>query len=419
MQTNISQRYATDPRAMEIDTILRKCVHCGMCLATCPTYQLLGDELDSPRGRIYQIKQVVEGHEPTADTLQHLDRCLTCRNCETTCPSGVDYGRLIDNGRAIVEERVPRGFLDRLKRAVLLSTLPFPRRITPLVRLGQCLRRAMPAALKHTIPEAAEAGAWPEPEFDRRFLVLQGCVQPALTPATNPALARVLARCGYSLLAPPGAGCCGAVPFHLNKQEAAKDHMRRNIDAWWPEVERGTAGIIASASGCGVMLKDYGHVLADDPAYAEKAQKISELSVDTVQAVRVAIDDIDEAALNTIKATAVSIGSVAFHPPCTLQHGQGLAGVTESVLRRCGFKLTRVDNSHLCCGSAGTYSIFQPKISRQLQDNKLDALEAGQPSIIATANIGCQLHLHKGSMTRSATPVVHWIELLDRAMDHG
>lgn len=399
---------------MEIESILRKCVHCGMCLATCPTYQLLGDELDSPRGRIYQIKQVVEGHAPTRDTLRHLDRCLTCRNCETTCPSGVDYGHLVDNGRAIVEERVPRDVSDRAKRRLLLALLPYPRRMAPLVKLGQKLRPLMPAAIKRSIPKPVDAGVWPKPDKDRRFLVLQGCVQPSLTPATNTALARVLDTLGYSLDNVDGAGCCGAVPFHLNEQDAARCLMRRNIDAWWPELEKGAAGIIATASGCGVMLKDYGHALADDDAYRAKAERISAMALDTVQAVQIALQDVDDGRLGSLRKAAARCGSVAFHPPCTLQHGQRLAGVTEAVLRRLGFTLAPVSDSHLCCGSAGTYSLFQPKISRELQRNKVDALEASQPNVIATANIGCQLHIDQAVAERSGVPVVHWIELLDQ-----
>ncbi len=416
VQTQITKEARQDPRVAEIDDILRKCVHCGMCLATCPTYQLLGDELDSPRGRIYQIKQVVEGHVPTADTLLHLDRCLTCRNCETTCPSGVNYGHLIDNGRALVEEQVPRGLIDTLKRRLLLLTLPYPARIGRLVSIGQAVRPFLPAALKRGIPPRATAGEWPRAVHDKRFLVLEGCVQPSLTPATNAAAARVLDACGASLVSVAAAGCCGAVPYHLNKQEAARVHMRRNIDAWWPELQGGAAGIIATASGCGVMLKDYGHVLAGDPDYAEKARRVSELSMDTVQAVSVALESLDESVLSRAKQSAASRGPVAFHPPCTLQHGQRLAGVTEATLRRLGFTLTRVENSNQCCGSAGTYSLFQPEISRLLQSRKVAALESGEPVVIATANIGCQLHLQQGSDRSKGTPVVHWIELVDHAL---
>lgn len=387
-----------------------------MCLATCPTYQLLGDELDSPRGRIYQIKQVVEGHAPTKGTLRHLDRCLTCRNCETTCPSGVAYGHLIDNGRALVEERVPRGLLFKAKRRLLLTLLPYRARVQPLVKIGQVLRSVLPRSIARSIPASTAPGRWPEVRHVNRLLVLDGCVQPAMTPATNAAAARVLDACGVSLVSVARAGCCGAVSFHLNQQSDALEQMRRNIDAWWPEVEKGAMGLLATASGCGVMLKDYGHVLASDAAYADKAKKVSAIAMDTVEAVRVALDSLDDERLTIIRSAAEAKGPVAFHPPCTLQHGQRLAGVTEGLLRRLGYSLTKVENSNLCCGSAGTYSIFQPEISGQLQANKVAALEAGRPAVIATANIGCQLHIGQGVEASSGVPVVHWIELIDEAL---
>ena len=420
VQTLISPEFASDPRVGEIDSILRKCVHCGMCLATCPTYQLLGDELDSPRGRIYQIKQVVEGHAPTADTLRHLDRCLTCRNCETPCPSGVNYGHLVDQGRALVEERVSRGLTDRIKRRLLLTVLPYPSRIGRMVRLGQWVRPLLPAGLKRRVTAVAPPGVWPSPRHERRLLVLGGCVQPSLTPATNSAAARVLDACGVSLIRVRNADCCGAVPFHLNQHDDAKVHMRRNIDAWWPEINNGAYGILVTASGCGVMLKDYGHVLADDPDYAQKAARISELAMDTVQAVQQALSRVDDTRMRAVQRAAAAIGPVAFHPPCTLQHGQRLAGVTEGLLRRMGFGLTRVADSHLCCGSAGTYSLFQPELALQLRENKVSALQAERPAVIATANIGCQVHIAQGvesdNTSGKLTPVVHWIELVDRAL---
>lgn len=422
MQTQISPALADDPRVIEIEAILRKCVHCGMCLATCPTYQLLGDELDSPRGRIYQVKQVVEGHAPTADTLEHLDRCLTCRNCETTCPSGVKYGHLIDAGRSLVEERVARPWRQRALRRALLTVLPHPGRVGPLVKLGQAVRPLLPAALRASVPQRRSVGAWPRDErHEHRLLALDGCVQPSMAPATNAAAARVLDACGVRLETVASAGCCGAVPFHLNEQGDALDFMRRNIDAWWPALcgeDGGPAalGVVATASGCGVMLKDYGHVLASDPAYAEKARHVSAHALDTVEAVARALDALDEQRLQSLQRRAAALGPIAFHPPCTLQHGQRLAGVTEGLLRRLGFSLTRIENAHLCCGSAGTYSIFQPTLSRRLRDNKVAALEAGQPALVATANIGCQLHLEQGIGESSDVPVVHWIELVDRAL---
>jgi len=421
VQTQIPAALANDPRVIEIEGILRKCVHCGMCLATCPTYTLLGDELDSPRGRIYQIKQVVEGQAPTRDTLKHLDRCLTCRNCETTCPSGVQYGHLVDAGRSIVEESVPRPLPQRLLRKALLTVLPHAGRVGPLVRLGQSVRAVLPVPLRASVPVRQEPGEWPAPRHARRLLVLRGCVQPSMTPATNAAAARVLDACGVTLVDVSGAGCCGAVPYHLNEQADAQDHMRRNIDAWWPVLEgqdgrEPAFGVLATASGCGVMLKDYGHVLAGDADYADKAARLSALTLDTAQAVQQALGELPEGALQQVRTRAGALGAIAFHPPCTLQHGQRLAGVTEALLRRLGFSLTRVADSNLCCGSAGTYSIFQPDIARRLRDNKVAALERGEPAIVATANIGCQLHLGQGVAASSGVPVVHWIELVDRVL---
>jgi len=406
MQTSIAPELANDARVIEAEKTLRKCVHCGFCLATCPTYNLLGDELDSPRGRIYLIKQVVEGSKPTAQTLKHLDRCLTCRSCETTCPSGVEYGHLLDNGRSLVEEQVERPLKQRLMRKAILNFLPFPKRVAPLVKMGQLASRLLPNSLVASVPLKQDAGLWPDTKNDRTMLVLDGCVQPSMTPATNAATARVLNALGITLLSVEKSGCCGAVHFHLNKQSDAKDFMRRNIDAWWPYIEAGAEAIITTASGCGVMVKDYGHVLGDDHDYKEKAARVSALCKDVVQVLQ--SED-----LSRFKARAKEIGPVAFHPPCTLQHGQKLPLATETLLTGLGFELKPVADSHICCGSAGTYSIFQPEISRQLRDNKVAALTANTPAIIATANIGCQLHLQAGT----GKAVVHWVELLDKVLD--
>lgn len=406
MQTTISPALADDPRAIAAEAVLRKCVHCGFCLATCPTYNLLGDEQDSPRGRIYLIKQVVEGHAPTTSTRLHLDRCLTCRNCETTCPSGVEYGHLVDLGRELVEERVPRTGFDYWKRKAILSVLPYSVRVTPLVRLGQALRPVLPAGIASSVPPIQTRKPLPSRKQARHMLVLDGCVQPSMAPATNISAARVLDAFGIALNNAEKSGCCGAVHFHLNEQEKARDLMRKNIDAWWPSVEAGCEAIITTASGCGVMVKDYGHVLADDPDYAEKATTISELSRDIVE---VMVSVLQQEDLSEFRERAAAMGKVAFHSPCTLQHGQKLPLVTESLLGRFGFTLTHVNDAHTCCGSAGTYSIFQPELSHQLRDNKLQSLLADQPDIIATANIGCQLHLQAGS----GRSVVHWVELID------
>ncbi|MBX2880670.1 MAG: glycolate oxidase subunit GlcF [Granulosicoccus sp.] len=409
MQTTIAQSLIDDSRAQAAEAVLKKCVHCGFCLATCPTYNLLGDELDSPRGRIYLIKQVVEGHAPTHSTRLHLDRCLTCRSCETTCPSGVEYSRLLDAGRALVEEKVPRRGINLWLRKAVLQVLPYTRRVAPLVRVGQFFKPVLPASLASSVPLKQNKGSIPDSRHARRMLVLGGCAQPSMTPATNASAARVLDAFGVSLVSAARSGCCGAVHFHLNEQARAKDFMRRNIDAWWPEIERGCEAIITTASGCGVMVKDYAHELADDPDYADKAHKVSQISKDIVEVMVEVLADKD---LSRFHSAARSIGKVAFHPPCTLQHGQKLSMVTEALLERFGFELASVIDAHICCGSAGTYSIFQPRLSRELRDNKVRHLLADEPQIVATANIGCQLHIQAGS----GRQVLHWVELIDQLL---
>jgi len=401
MQTNLTQAFLNTPQGQEAETILRTCVHCGFCTATCPTYQLLGDELDGPRGRIYLMKQLLEGQEVTAKTQGHLDRCLTCRSCETTCPSGVSYGRLVDIGRELVEERVQRPAPARLMRALLRRVLPFPGRFSPLLGLGRTMRPLLPKPLAKKVPPRREPiPAATASSATRTMLVLEGCAQSSATPNTNRAAANLLGRFGIDLISVPEAGCCGAVSQHLGAPEEARGFVRRNIDAWWPHIEQGAEAIVISASGCGVMVKEYGHLLADDPVYKEKAARVGELAKDLSEVVR----DLD---LTRLK-TSANPKRIAFHSPCTLQHGQKLNGVVEEILTRAGFELLPVADSHLCCGSAGTYSILQPELSRKLLANKLESLQAQQPELIATANIGCQLHLE----TEAEVPVVHWVELL-------
>jgi len=404
VQTNLSEQAKRLPRAEEAESILRSCVHCGFCNATCPTYQLIGDELDGPRGRIYLMKQMLEGGEVTQSTQLHLDRCLTCRNCETTCPSGVQYHNLLDIGRDFIEQQVPRTLSERLVRSGLRTVVPRPALFKALLSTGNALRPLMPASLKAHLPREVRAPkARPQTRHARNVLMLEGCVQPSLSPNTNAAAARVLDRLGIGVTPAREAGCCGAVDYHLNAQEAGLDRARRNIDAWWPAIEAGAEAIVQTASGCGAFVKDYGHLLRDDPVYASKAARVSALTKDLVEVLRLTeLEQLD------VKADK----RMAFHCPCTLQHAQKLGGAVEDVLKRLGFQLTAVPDAHLCCGSAGSYSITQPALSKQLRDNKLTALESGTPEVIVTANIGCQTHLDGAGRT----PVRHWIEIVEEAM---
>ncbi len=405
MQTNLAPEFKNTAEGLEAEAILRKCVHCGFCTATCPTYQLLGDELDGPRGRIYLIKQVLEGQLPTRKTQLHLDRCLTCRNCETTCPSGVEYGHLIDIGRKLVDERVPRPIGEKALRWTLKEGLPSPL-FEPAMKLGQSLRGLLPAALKNKVPARQSAGVWPARSHARKMLMLEGCVQPAMLPNINSATARVLDAAGIQTVLAAKAGCCGAVKFHLNDQDGGKAEMRNNIDAWWPHVESGVEAIVMNASGCGVTVKDYGHILRDDAQYAARAARISALTRDLSEL----LPDLVEVLRPKVTAKA---GQIAFHPPCTLQHGQQLRGAVEQQLGELGFQIRLANcESHLCCGSAGTYSVLQPDIAYQLRDRKLENLSEMKPDVIASANIGCITHLQSGT----ATPVRHWVELLDEAL---
>jgi glycolate oxidase iron-sulfur subunit len=405
MQTNLADFIKDTPEGQEADAILRSCVHCGFCTATCPTYQLLGDELDGPRGRIYLIKQVLEGKAATEKTQMHLDRCLTCRNCESTCPSGVQYGRLVDIGRGIVEKQVKRPLAQQLVRTALKEILPRKSVFNPAMKMGQLVRPLLPGVLKNKVPQARPAGVWPSRSHARQMLLLDGCVQPAMSPNINAATARVLDALEVQLIIAPKAGCCGAIRHHLNDQDGALDDMRRNIDAWWPYVEAGAEAIVMTASGCGVTVKEYGHLLAYDPAYAARAARISELTKD--------LAEIMPAFEQQLAAKVKVKKRVAYHPPCTLQHGQQIRGKVEGVLRAVGVDVTLCADSHLCCGSAGTYSVLQPELSYQLRDNKLKNLEATQADEIVSANIGCLTHLQSGT----DTPVRHWVELIDSALE--
>ena len=406
MQTNLAPQYKNTADGREAEAILRKCVHCGFCTATCPTYQLLGDELDGPRGRIYLIKQVLEGETPTRKTQMHLDRCLTCRNCETTCPSGVEYGHLVDIGRKLVDEQVPRPAGEKALRWALKEGLPSPL-FAPAMKLGQSVRGLLPESLKNKVPARQDAGAIPKTTHARKVLMLEGCVQPAMMPNINSATARVLDAAGIETVVAAKAGCCGAVKFHLNDQEGGKAEMRRNIDAWWPHVEsEGVEAIVMNASGCGVTVRDYGHLLRGDTQYAKKAARISALTRDLSEL----LPDLVEPLRARVAAKA---GQIAFHPPCTLQHGQKLRGGVEQHMGELGFNIRVAScEPHLCCGSAGTYSVLNPGIAYQLRDRKLENLGEMNPEVIASANIGCITHLQSGT----ATPVRHWVEVLDQAL---
>jgi glycolate oxidase iron-sulfur subunit len=410
MQTNLAAEFQDTPAGEEAEAILRKCVHCGFCLATCPTYNLLGDELDSPRGRIYLMKQVLEGAPPTEKTQLHLDRCLTCRACETTCPSGVEYGRLVDIGREIVERKVGRSTSEGLKRSALKTLLPQTGLFTLGLAAGRMMKPLLPAALAKKIGGKRAAGVWPTARHSRKMLVLAGCVQPAMAPSINAATARVLDAIGISLVAAANAGCCGAIPHHLNDVEAGHEMARRNIDAWWPLIEAGAEAIVVTASGCGTMVAEYGHLLKDDAAYADKANKVSALFRDVSQVIAAEAEAITERLQTHMSPTKKR---VAFHSPCSLQHGLKIKGVVETLLREAGFELTQVPDGHLCCGSAGTYSLLQPELSQQLLSNKVRALESGKPDIVATANIGCLAHIEGGLNASGGAPIRHWIELLD------
>lgn len=407
MQTKLADWARNAEYGKDVEAIIGRCTHCGFCLATCPTFQILGDELDSPRGRIYQMKAVFEGAAPSHETQQHLDRCLTCLNCETTCPSGVEYGKLLDAGRRVLAERVRRPWRERLLRACL-RRLMGSRGFGPLYRVGRWVRPVLPATLKSKITPARPAGAVPQrPErHARQVLLLANCVQPAMLPSIDAATRRVLDAVGIGTRIVAGSGCCGAINFHLDAQDAARRQMRANVDAWLPLLESGAAeAVIVNASGCGAFIKDYAQHLRHDPQYADRAERLMPYVKDIAELLAPLAGEL-RARMHRAP------GRTAFHAPCTLQHWQGLRGTTERLLQDLGFELQAFAESHLCCGAAGTYSITQPELSRSLRDRKLAAIQAAHPATIASANIGCICHLQAGT----GTPVRHWIECVDQAM---
>lgn len=407
MQTNLAEWARNSTAGQEAEEILRRCVHCGFCLATCPTYQVTGDERDSPRGRIYLIKQVLEGAQPTQSTQSHLDRCLTCRNCETTCPSGVQYGKLVDIGRQLVEERVQRPLGQKVQLAALRGLINSPA-FGPAMAVGRVVKPFLPTNLKRKLPAKRTVGTLPKStaQHNKQVLMLTGCVQPAMLPSIDAATIRVLSHLGIGTQFVAESGCCGAVNFHANRQKQGLQQMRNNIDAWLPLLESGKAEyVVVNASGCGAMIKEYAHHLRHDPTYVHKAKKLVEKVVDLAELVAPYTDQ--------LKPFMVSLPErPVFHPPCTLQHWQGLRALTETMLTELGFNLQAFNESHLCCGSAGTYSVTQPELSTALLQRKLKNIQSVKPDAILSANIGCITHLQGGCNT----DVLHWIEVVDQAL---
>jgi glycolate oxidase iron-sulfur subunit len=429
MQTNFTpERLASDPRMPASEKILRTCVHCGFCTATCPTYLLLGDELDSPRGRIYLIKDMLENGKPaTPEVVKHVDRCLSCLSCMTTCPSGVHYMHLVDHARAHIEETYTRSWHDRLLRKVLAAILPYPGRfraamlmaligkpLAPVLGvipvIGPRLKAMLALAPARLPTRSAMEGPqnFPPPaERKRRVALLSGCAQPVLDPAINEATIRLLNRHGVEVVLPKGEGCCGALVHHMGQEHDALSFARANIDAWMAEIDgEGLDAILITASGCGTTIKDYGFMFRGEPAYAEKAAKVSGLAKDVTEF----LETLELAAVRDVAMP------IAYHSACSMQHGQQLKDGPKRLLSGAGFKVKEVPEGHICCGSAGVYNILQPEIAGKLRERKIGNIERTKPMLVATGNIGCMTQLAKGFSDKGATtPVVHTAELLDWA----
>lgn len=404
MHVELPSSASPQTQLAEAKRIIESCVHCGLCTSACPTYELQDHELDSPRGRIYLIREMLQGGPVGDTTREHLDRCLGCRACETVCPSGVEYGHLIDLGRAEVEERAPRPAIQRWWRRLLRWGLSDTRKVRMGLAIAWAAKPLLPASLRKQVPPRPSAASWPTTRHARIVLTLKGCVQPVLTPAHDASLATLLDRFGVSLLQITNSGCCGALDQHLGSSDEATDKMRRNIDAWWPLVEQGAEAIVLSSSGCGALVKEYGHLLSDDPAYADKARRVSELLRDPAEL----IENLWQQQVLELNPLSPGKEHLAFQAPCSQQHGLRVKGPVERILQRAGYRLTPVEEKHMCCGSAGTYSILQPELSDRLRQRKISNLMVGQPRTIASANIGCILHLQ----AVSPVPVQHWMELL-------
>ncbi len=382
---------------------MRSCVHCGFCNATCPTYQVEGNELDGPRGRIYLIKSMLEGNPASELTREHLDRCLTCRACESTCPSGVQYHHLLAIGRDEVVKQAPRPLWQRLARRVLVAIMSRRDWVKLLVAAGRPMRFLLPRFLKHYLSQPSTIEPTHAAGSARKVVLAQGCVQAGMTPATRDSVVAVLAALDIAVAEAPAEQCCGALAFHLDQPASALDQARNNIDTWEQTLADGAEAIISSASACGLHLKEYPELLKHDPDYAERAialaDKVKDISEYLVQQ-------------NLEQLQLEPAAKVIWHCPCTGQHGQNLDTPVREVLTRLGFQLPQIRDAHLCCGSAGTYGLFYPERAGVLRDRKLQALQRSEPDLIATANVGCQLHLSGGT----DVPVVHWIELVAREL---
>jgi glycolate oxidase iron-sulfur subunit len=411
MQTTIDKALKNTAEGLEAERILRSCVHCGFCTATCPTYRLLGDELDGPRGRIYLIKGLLEGKEASDKTQTHLDRCLTCLACETSCPSGVEYGHLLDIGRQQINKKVKRTLTQRFYRYLLRKILPYPQRVAFFLRLGSGISLILPGKLRQMIPEIRHARKTESASYrskhisrhGRKMILFSGCVQPLLSPETNDASTGVLNRLGIETIVSHGEVCCGAINHHMAVDDSGLTFIKDNIDAWWPYIEEGIEAIVISASGCGTMIKDYGYILRNDADYKDKAHQVSMMAKDIGEII------VAEEIETLRKMIKVNSRRIAFQNPCSLQHGQKIKDETESLLKKLGYQIEDIEDANQCCGSEGTYSLLQTELSEKLRRKKISTLEAANPDVIMTANIGCQLHLQQAT----EIPVKHWIEILE------